>query len=60
MGTIKDPVCNVYWKYCMIYLYIFDNAFDICRSLVQLLLVSSQVFSEVGRIQQAIGKLQRE
>ena len=39
----------------MIYLHIFDDSFDICRSLVQLLLMGSQVFSEVGRIQQAVG-----
>ena len=42
------------------YLNISDNAFDIGRSLVQLFLMRLEIFPEVGRIYQAIGKLQGE
>ena len=38
-------------------LNIFDDAFNVGRSLVQLFLVGTQIFTEIGRVQEAIRKL---
>ena len=52
----------LFFKLCALesYLNISDNAFDIGRSLVQLLLMRLEIFPEVGRIYKAIGKLKWE